>query len=51
MALLDPSDDPFVRRTPSEHQRTNHPFMCLMGGFAFIVGAALAVHVVFNVLV
>ncbi len=48
MALLDPSDH---HRAPSEHQKTNHPFMCVMGGFGFIVATALVVHVVFNVLV
>jgi hypothetical protein len=34
-----------------EHQPTTHPRLCLLGGFAFIIAAALAVHVVFNVLV
>lgn len=48
MALLDPSEH---HHAPSGHQKTNHPFICLMGGFGFIVAAALAVHVVFNVLI
>lgn len=51
MALLDPSDDAFAHRAPSEHQPTTHPRLCLLSGFAFIVAVALAVHVVFNVLV
>jgi hypothetical protein len=48
MALLDPSDH---HHTSSDHQKTNHPFLCLIGGFGFIVATAVAVHVVFNVLV
>ncbi|QTC91558.1 hypothetical protein [Brevundimonas goettingensis] len=51
MALLDPSDDTFARHPSSDHQKTNHPFLCLIGGFGFIVATAVAVHVVFNVLV
>lgn len=48
MALLDPTDEP--RRSVGGHQRTNHPALCLAGGFAFIVAAALAVHVLFSFL-
>jgi|GEM_PF-2895500 len=51
MALLDPSDDTFARPVSSDHEKTNHPFICLLGGFGFIVATAVAVHVVFNVLV
>lgn len=51
MALLDPSDHTLVRPASSDHQKTNHPFICLLGGFGFIVATAVAVHVVFNVLV
>ena len=50
MALLDPSDDTFARRSQSEQQPTTHPRLCLLGGFGFIIAMALAVHVVFNVL-
>jgi hypothetical protein len=51
MALLDPSDDTLARPASSDHEKTNHPLMCVMGGFGFIVATALVVHVVFNVLV
>jgi hypothetical protein len=51
MALLDPSDDGFARHARSDQQPTTHPRLCLLGGFGFIIAAALAVHVVFNVLI
>jgi hypothetical protein len=51
MALLDPSDDTLARPASSDQDKTNHPLMCVMGGFGFIVATALVVHVVFNVLV
>lgn len=48
MALIHPSD----HRSPAGQQETTtkHPMICLAGGFAFIVGAALLVHMVFGVL-
>ena len=52
MALLDPSDDTFARHASSDRQEpTTHPRLCLLGGFGFIIGTALLVHVVFNVLI
>lgn len=52
MALIDPSNDTFARHSSSDRQQpTTHPRLCLLGGFAFIVATALAVHVVFNVVV
>ncbi|MES2860781.1 MAG: hypothetical protein V4701_04880 [Pseudomonadota bacterium] len=35
----------------SSPQRKLHPSICLLTGFGFIVGSALAVHVVFNALI
>jgi len=56
MALLDPADDrsahPHRPATQSPaHEPTRHPMICLAGGFGFIIGAALIVHVVFNALI
>lgn len=51
MALLDPSNDTFTPSSPSKQEPTTHPRLCLLGGFAFIIATALAVHVVFNVLI
>lgn len=52
MALIDPSDDTFARPISSDQQQpTTHPRLCLLGGFGFIIATALAVHVVFNVLI
>lgn len=52
MALIDPSDDTFARHvSPDQQQPTTHPRLCLLGGFGFIIGTALLVHVVFNVLI
>ncbi len=51
MALLDPSDDMLTRRPSSDHHPTTHPRLCLLGGFAFIIAAALAAHLVFNVMI
>jgi len=47
MALIHPSDH---HSSAGRQETTKHPMICLAGGFAFIVGAALLVHTVFGVL-
>lgn len=44
MALLQSADR--VSTPPAE--RKLHPAICLAGGFGFIIGASLVVHVLFN---
>jgi hypothetical protein len=51
MALLDPADDRSAHPHRPAHEPTRHPMICLAGGFGFIIGAALIVHVVFNALI
>ncbi len=47
MALIHPAS----RASIPLSKRKFHPAVCLATGFGFIVGAALLVHVVFNLLV
>ncbi len=47
MALIHLSD----RVSTHKAERKLHPALCLAGGFGFIVGGALLVHVVFNALI
>lgn len=42
MALIDDHKSPLSRRDGP------HPAVCLFAGFAFIIGAALVVHFLFN---
>ena len=42
MALIDDPKSPLARREGP------HPAVCLLAGFAFIIGAALVVHFLFN---
>ena len=46
MALLDPS-----RSTSPRAKGEPHPAVWLVAGFGFIVGAAYAVHLVFNAVI
>ena len=46
MALIHPASRASVPLT----KRKFHPAVCLATGFGFIVGAALSVHVVFNLI-
>lgn len=46
MALIHPASRASIPLT----KRKIHPAVCLVSGFGFIVGAALAVHVVFNLI-
>ena len=48
MALLHPSDH--SSSVPGK-ETTRHPRICLLSGFAFIIGTALLVHLVFNALI
>lgn len=52
MAMLDPADGRSAPSRPSPSEApTRHPMICLAGGFGFIIGAALLVHLVFNAIV
>lgn len=50
MALLDPVDGLNATEFRSEAP-TKHPGVCLAGGFAFLVGTALLVHLIFTALI
>jgi hypothetical protein len=45
MALIDHDDVSGIKPT---HETTKHPRLCLLGFVAFLVGVALAVHLVIN---
>ena len=47
MALLHPSDH---LSSAGQRETTKHPMICVASGFAFLIGTALLVHIVFTAL-